>query len=211
MGVVGGRGEPPRPHRPRSQILQRLFQKTVTYSQTRHGNVSTVTITTNLSGLVYYHWYLDGVWVGGTTTNQFSFVVATGEQARIECVPTQDPYFDYVSYGPTVPAARVVLWWIRSADSDVREYKIEQQKDGGSWSTIATVPYAAGAWDYQITSPRLDDLGSYAWRVTPVDAVGNEGSASSLAARTIVRVPDAPDFAIAFDDGTTKVTFSEAA
>ena len=82
---------------------------------------------------------------------------------------------------------------------------------GGDWSPIATVAYQAGAWDYRITSPRLDDLADYAWRVSSVDAAGNVGSATSLTARTIVRTPDAPEFTATFDDGTTKVTFAEAA
>jgi hypothetical protein len=211
MGVVGSRPMRQPAPLPRSQVIRTTFQKTVSYAQRRDGNVTTVTVTTNLGGAVYYHWYLDGIWVAVTTSNQYSFVTAPDEQARIECIPTQDPRFDYVTNAPATPAARVTLWWIRSTDSDVKEYKVEQQKDAGGWSTIATVPYQAGAWDYRITSPRLDDLGSYEWRVTPVDAAGNEGSATSLDARTIVRTPDAPDFAVAFDEGTTKVTFSEAA
>ena len=211
MGVVGSRPIRQPTSLPRSQVIETPFQKTVTYAQRRDGNVSTVTVTTNLAGRVYYHWYMDGVWITVTNSNQYSFVVASDEQARIECIPSHDPRFDYVANAPATPAARVTLWWIRSTDSDVKEYKVEQQKDSGGWSTIATVPYQAGAWDYRITSPRLDDLGSYEWRATPVDAAGNEGSTTSLDARMIVRTPDAPDFDATFDEGTTKVTFSEAA
>jgi hypothetical protein len=211
IGVVSSRPERPPARRSRSWITQRLFRKTISYAQRRHGYVSTVTVTTNLAGTVYYYWYMDGVWVARTTSNSYSFVPAPGEQVRIDCIPSHDAGFDYLANAPDVPAARVTLWWIRSTDTDIKEYKVEQQKDGGSWSTVATVPYQAGAWDYRITSPRLDDLGSYAWRVKSVDTAGNEGAAVSLTARTVVRIPDAPDWGYAFNEGTTKVTFSEAA
>ncbi len=211
LGVIAGRPRPRPAPRTRSQIIRRPFQKTVTFAQRRDGNVSTVTVTTNLAGTVYYHWYVDGVWVAVTNSNHFSFVAAAGEQSRIEVEVSNDPGFDQVANAPDTPAARVTLYWIRSTDTDVREYKVEQQLDGGDWATIATVPFQAGSWDYRITSPRLDDLGSYAWRVTPVDAAGNDGSATSLGARTIVRTPDAPEFTATFDEGTTKVTFAGAA
>ena len=195
----------------RSQILRRTFRKTVTLTQRRDGNVTTVTCTTNLQGTVFYYWYLDGIFVAVTTTNTFDFIIPAGEQARIECIPSHNANLDIIANAPSTPAARVVLWWIRSADTDVKEYKVEQQKDGGDWNTIATVPFLSGAWDYRITSPRLTDLADYTWRVTPVDDVSNEGTVTTLAARTIVRTPDAPEFTIAFDEGTTKVTFAEAA
>jgi len=210
LGVIGSRARRSGSHA-RSQVIHGQWQKTVAYSQRREGNVTTVTVTTSLGGTVYYHWFLDGVWVGQTTTNYRSFGLAADEQARIECVPSHDAYFDWAAHSPATPAARVLLWWIRSSDTGVKQYKVEQQKDAGDWTTIATVAHQDDQWDYRLTTPRLDDLGSYAWRITPVDAAGNEGSATALDARTIVRTPDAPNFAIAFDDGTTKVTFSEAA
>ena len=211
MGIIGSRSQPRPADLPRSQIIRHPFHRTLTYSQRRHGNVSTVTVTSSLSGNVWFHWYLDGVWQAVSTSNQYSFVIAPGEQARVECIATNTVDLDYIANAPNTPAARVALWWIRSTDTDIKEYKVEQQKDGGDWSTIATVAYQAGAWDYRITSPRLDDLGSYAWRVSSVDAAGNVGTATTLTARTIVRTPDAPEFTATFDDGTTKVTFAEAA
>ena len=63
-------------------MLESPVRKTVPYSQRHEGNVSTVTGTTNLVGTVYYHWYLDGVWVGMTTANYYSFVLAPGEQGE---------------------------------------------------------------------------------------------------------------------------------
>lgn len=197
--------------RPHSQVIRRTFSKTVTLAQRRDGNVSTVTATTNLTGNIWYHWYVDGVFRARTTSAQFTFIIASGQQSRIDCIPSNDPGFDAVAHEPDIPAAVVTLWWIRSTDTDVKEYNVEQQKDGGDWSTIATIPYQPSTWDYRIDSPRLDDLADYAWRVSPVDVAGNEGTVVTLDARTIVRVPNSPDFDIAFNEGTTKVTFSEAA
>lgn len=212
MGVIGNRAASRPVRRPRSQVIQRPSIETLTYTQSRNGNVTTVTVTSSLSGTVYYHWYLDGTWVAVTTTNHYSFMLLPGEQARVEVLVSNDAGFDFVANTPPdATGSRVTLWWIRSADTDVREYKVEQNQDSGGWSQIATVPYLPSAWDYRVTSPRLDDLSSYEWRVTPVDLAGNDGTVTALDARTVVRTPDATDFTIAFDEGTTRVTFAEAA
>lgn len=197
--------------RPRSQIIHRVFRKTVTFSQVQRGRVTTVTVTTNLPGRIFYHWYLDGTWVGMTATNQRAFVMLPGEQATIDCIPTQDAGFDYLANSPDVFTRRVVLWWIRSADTDVVSYLVEQQKDAGSWVEIGSLDYEADRWEYRITTPQLDDQGAYAWRVSSVDAAGNVGTPVTLDSRIIVRTPDAPDFTATFNEGTTRVAFAEAA
>ena len=209
MGVIASRPTARPSVRSRSQIISRPSIETLTFAQERRGDVSTVTVTSSLSGAVYYHWYVNGVHWAMTTTNQYSFVAV--EQLRIDVIPTNDPGFDFEANAPAVPDDLVTLWWVRSTDTDVKEYKVEQQKDAGGWSTIATVAFIPSTWDYRVETRRLDDLASYEWRVTPVDAAGNEGSTAALDARDVVRIPDAPDFDIAFDEGTTKVTFSEAA
>ena len=181
------------------------------YSQVRIGNVTRVTVTSDLSAPIYYHWYLNGSWSGVTTGPGKSFHLGDGDQARIEAIDTNDPAYDGIANAPDGWPARRTIWWCRSVDSDVVRYRVEQQKDGGDWSTLGTVQAVAGQWPYSLLTGRLDDLATYAWRVYPVDAAGNDGTALTLDSEKIVRTPDGPDFAIAFDDGTTKVTFSAAA
>jgi hypothetical protein len=210
-GIIGGVVRRSKRRGRGSQVLRRAFAKTVTYTHVRRGRVSTVSVTTNLSGLLFFHWYVDGTWVGMTGTNQHSFVTLPGEQVSIECIPTQDPDFDFLASAPAVTSRRETLWWIRSADSDVAAYKVEQQKDAGSWLTIATVDSVVNQWEYQLTTPQLDDLGDYVWRVSAVDAAGTVGPSAVLNTKTIVRTPDAPEFTATFDSGTLRVAFAEVA
>ncbi len=52
--------------------------------QVRHWNSITVSVVSDLDGVVYYHWWLDGMYVGVTAAAEKSFWVETGEQAAIE-------------------------------------------------------------------------------------------------------------------------------
>ncbi len=211
LGVIGGKPPHRRDRRPRSQVLRRARSFGLTYEQFNLDHVSMVRVTSDLVGEVYFYWFLDGAFVAMTRSAEYQINLPEGDQARVECIASNDASFDVVANGPATPATRVVIWWISSASSDVASYRVEQQKDGGDWVTIGRVNHDASLWDYQLVTPRLDDLASYAWRVVPVDQAGNDGTAVSESARTIVRTPDGPDFTIAFDEGTTRVTFTEAA
>ncbi len=178
------------------------------YQTTRLGNVTTVTVTSDLSGTVYYHWYIDGAYVASTSVPMRAFHLADGDQVRIEVIDTNDPAFDPIAGAPTGWPARRTIWWVRSVDADVEQYRVEQKKDAGDWSAVATVFAVDGQWSYRLLSDRLCDLADYTWRVVPVDAAGNDGTPIEIGPETIVRTPDAPNFAISFDENTTKVTFS---
>jgi hypothetical protein len=178
--------------------------------QTRNGDVTTLTATSDLAGTVFFHWYVDGAWVGRTTSGVRSFQLPAGEQARVDVQDTTDDGYDGVANAPTGYPARRALWWTRSPDNDVARYVVEEQINGGAWSTIGTVWAADDAWAYSFLTGRLTDLATYAWRVTPYDVAGNAGTALALGSERIVRTPDAPDFDVAFDDDTQLVTFSEA-
>lgn len=210
LGVIAGRAHPQRAHRLRSQILTRARSFPLTYEQFQLGQLTTIRVTTPLVGNVYYYWFVDGAFVGMTASPEYVMILPEGDQARVECIASNDASFDYLLNRPATPATRSVVWWIASASSDVAAYRIEQAKDGGAWAEIGRINHDAARWDYRFVSPRLDDLASYAWRVVPIDRVGNDGEVVSRAVRTIVRTPDGPDFAIAFDDYTTRVTFTAA-
>lgn len=179
------------------------------YSQTYVAGVTTVTVTSSLAGTVYFHWYADGTYLGATEGPSRSFFVEEGEQLRVEVVDTTDADFDPVAGAPAAYPARRTLWWCRSIDADVDHYRIEEQVDGGDWSTIGLVPHDDATWQYELVTERLDDLADYAWRVVPVDRAGNDGTAIALRTERVVRTPDAPDFTATFDPDTTRVTFTE--
>lgn len=180
------------------------------YSQVRSGNVTTVTVASSLTGTVYFNWYVDGAFVGTTTTPTMSFSLEPGDQVRIDVVDTNDQDLDPVANAPAGWPARRTVWWVRSIDADVVKYRVEQRKGAGAWSTIGVVQHDALTWSYSLMSPRLDDLSTYEWRVIPIDAAGNDGTASSIGPELIVRTPDAPRFSATFNAGPTTVTLAAA-
>jgi hypothetical protein len=184
---------------------------TVTYSVVRIGDTTEVTVTTTIPGVIWYHWYLDGSYVGKTAGPTKSFQVPAGDQLRVECVPTASEEFDVVANAPDGFPARRTLWWVRSLSTTVATYRVDQRIAAGDWITIAIAPHDAGKWEYSILTDRLDDLTEYTWRIVPVDLLGNDGTPITIGPETVVRWPDAPNFAAAFDPVASQVTFSEAA
>jgi len=180
------------------------------YEQMRTGIQTQVMVQSDLTGTVYYHWYLDGGYLGYTTTPYRSFTLPQDDQSEFAVVDTTDASFDPVANAPTHYTAKRPIWWVRSAATDVDYYRVDQKKGAGEWEQIGVVYEDATHWDYQVTTPRLDDLGTYTWRVVPVDTIGNEGTALTIGPELIVRTPDAPEVTITYDEGTDKVTIAEA-
>lgn len=182
------------------------------YDIIRVDNVVTVTVTSDQIAedvTVYYHWYVNGAYVGETVLASRDFYLAPGELARVECVDTLDADYDPLAAAPVGYPARRTLWWIRSTATDVDVYVVDQQKDGGNWTELGRLRIS-DAWSYSFLTPPLDDLSEYTWRITPVDTAGNEGSALTIGPEDVVRTPDAPNFTVTFDEGTTRVTIAEA-
>ncbi len=184
------------------------------YEQVRIGNVTRVTAVSDLEGTVYFHWYLDGLYLGGGTADWRSVYLAEGEQARIEAVDTTDPAFDPVANAPQGFPRRRTLWWISAARpgvADLAAYRIEQSVDGGeSWTVLARASHADGQWTYEYLTGVLADLTDHRWRIVPVDRAGNDGQPIEIGPETVVRRPDSPAFTAQFDAGTSKVTFAAA-
>lgn len=185
-----------------------ITEPVATYSVHRVDGVTTIIVSSPLSE-PFYHWYVDGVYVGVTRDPRWQLYLSDGEQAHVEVIDTIDGAFDPVAGAPAAYPSQRTLWWCRSLSTDVASYRVEQQQDGGSWTAIATVHAVAEQWDYRHLTERLVDLAEYAWRVIPVDQAGNDGTAISLSAVTVVRWPDAPEWTFSFDAGTDLVTIEE--
>lgn len=182
------------------------------YSKVRHKGTTKVTVVSGLSGTVYYHWYLDGAWLGVTTDPNYTVYLEAGDQAEIVCIDTNDVDFDGVANAPAGYPSRRAVYWNRSIDTDVDHYRVEYGtglSSPASWTLLATVP-DDGSWSYQLLSQRLADLTYYWFRIVPVDLAGNEGTAIVLGPEKIVRRPDAPEYSATYDGGTTKVAFAAA-
>lgn len=186
------------------------------------GTVTLVLVASDLVGVVYYHWYLDGAWVGSGTAASFSFAMELGSQARVDCVDTLAPAFDPLAAAPAFFPARFTIHWVRSLATDVASYRIEQSPDGAAWTAIAEFPHDEEAWDYRFLTERLTDLASLVWRVIPVDIAGNDGTPLIIGPPIqgewsgiylpvkVVRVPDAPDWSFTWNAGTQRVTYAAA-
>lgn len=174
-------------------------------------NATTVTVVSDLSEPVFYHWYLDGAFIAETSNPSKTFFMPAGDQVRIDVLDTTDPDFDSLGNAPDGFPARRSLWWIRSTSTDVAVYRVEEQREAEGYNVIADVVQTLTRWSLSVLSSRLDDLTTYDWRVTPIDKAGNEGTPLAIGPELIVRRPDSPGFSIAFNVGTTKVTFSAAA
>lgn len=178
-------------------------------SQMRTRNLTEVTVVSSLSGVVYYHWYMDGAYLGYTNTPSRAFMLGSLDQSRIDILDTDDPDFDAVANAPSGFPARRTLVFVRSMDVRISSYRVEQRRATDAWIEIALINDDPARWTYEFLSPRLDDLTSYAWRVIPIDDAGNDGTAVSLGGELIVRTPDSPDFSAALQV-STHVLFAAA-
>ena len=180
------------------------------YAQRRFRGLVEITATSDLSGAVRFHWYVDGQYIGETAGPTRSIFLDSGDQARVVVVDTTDPAFDPYASPPDRYPPRRWVWWIRSLASDTAKYRVEQKKGAGDWVLIGEVHHDPNRWSYGLLTGRLDDLADYQWRVIPIDRAGNQGTACAIDTERVVRIPDAPDFAITFNSGPKTVTFSAA-
>lgn len=179
----------------------------VSTTQTRQLGVTIVTVLTDLTGVVYYHWYIDGAYLGQTLAGQRSFQLQEDEQVRIEVQDTTDADFDAIANAPKGYPARRTIHWIRSWDEQFASYRISQI--GGTTFDIGTKKQ--DVWEHEILTPRLTDLTVHGWNIYAVDRAGNEDVPAGTDALTVVRTPDAPNWNFTFDAGTDRVTFAAVA
>lgn len=185
-------------------------------TQVTIGNAVRVTVVSDLSGKVYYHWYADGQWVGVSVAAQRTFNLQPLEDLQIDVIDTNDPDYDYLDNAPAAYPRRRTLFWYPSPSSDVDHYLVEETPDGDEVTVTAKVPHRPEIWQYQLTTGRLQQQGEhlgglgYSWWVRAVDRLGNVGGQTALAInRPQFGREDAPNFALALEVDTT-VTISAA-
>lgn len=190
----------------------------ITYNHTRrHQNMTEIKVTSDLSGTIYVHGYVDGSWIGRVVANAdktatFFVAMEDGDQAEFVAQDTTDDAYDPISNAPIGYPARRTVWWTASTSSDIAFYRVQfgtGQSLPGAWTDLGDV-WDDGKWSYVFISQRLVDLTWYWFRIVPYDKAGNAGTVKTIGPEFVVRRPDAPDFTTAFNDGTQKVTYSAA-
>ena len=196
--------------------LRRLIGPIVTsrarvVSRARFGSVTVLTAAGAFTGRVFYHWWVDGNYAGQTASPTLAVHLEASDVARVEVIETLDPDFDPVVNAPAMYGPRRVIRWLRSVDLTAHKYRVEQSRSGAAYTVIGTAYVAnRNQWEFEVVTPRLDDLVSYEWRVIPVTLAGNDGAPLGIPAELIVRTPDAPDYTVLYDDITERVTFTAA-
>jgi hypothetical protein len=168
----------------------------VTISTQSIDGTTVVTATSTLSPPVYYAWWLNGIFLGLSTSNTWTFRPDAGEQLFVEVVEGNSPDYDPATKPMLAAPARRLLQWIRSLDATCAAYQVQQNENSHGWTTIATINADPLTWQYSFTTQPLDDLARYQFRVLPLDAAGRAGTPIAIPAELIVRTPNAPTFSV---------------
>lgn len=177
------------------------------YTFARSADTVRVTVVSNLVGDVFYHWYVDGDWIGRTLVPTNTVRVPLGRAVEIICIDTLDGDFDqYLSAPMGYPPDRIICW-CRSTDPQVVAYRVSQRIAGGDWFTVGLVSADRRRWRYSFRAANLE-MALYCWRIVPIGVGGVEGPAIDIGPEFVVRLPAAPVISFAFDTQTKQVTFS---
>jgi len=106
---------------------------------------------------------------------------------------------------PATYPGRMTLRWYEVTNASY--YLIEEYVDA-VWTVRARVP-EDGRWVYNWQSRYLEDATTHEFRISAVDTAGN-ASAVVAFSELLVRRPDPPQVEYSYDEGTKKVTISEA-
>ena len=179
------------------------------------GGTTTLMARSWLREPVFFLWWVNGIFQGKTLDGGKVVRPEDGEQLRVELFDTRNPSFDPSLILVQSATGRRRIFWTRSLDANIAAYRIDGQAGtggpfmvgGSSWQTLATVA-ADDTWQYAWLSDPCADLAPVAWRIVPLDAAGNAGTAKVISAEMIVRTPDAPRWAFELDSVSRQVTFS---
>lgn len=178
-----------------------------------------IEVVSNLGGTVFFHWWIDGAYLGMTVTGRMEFQVADGEQSRITVHDTTDAAFDPIGSGqaPRFPPARMTAAWYKSLEADTAYYQVWMKEETNvpaeEYHLIGTVPHDPARWLYTFLSPRSRGFG-FSFDIRPVDKAGNIGTAMvQVGPPLTIAQPLAPDWIYAWEfvgAGTRRVTYAAA-
>ena len=153
--------------------------------------------SSGLGDPTFYVW-LDGVYAYKTALTQGVFTMAAGAAVIIDV-------FDAAAAEPAAayPGRLLLGWW---PSPDVDYYRIDEYYNSAWLERVRVQDHGEGFFTWRTRF--LADVTSHQFRIVPVGIDGNEGGAINLTS-LMVRHPDPPDVAYAYDSGTTKVTISE--
>lgn len=144
----------------------------------------------------------------GVVAQTFETIDGTAE-FLISVPPGDHPFLEILDDDRAAPSpafpGRLTLHWL--AVAGVSSYRIEEYVSS-VWTTRDTVT-ANGQRSFTWLSRWLEDGQTHQFRITPIDAAGNAGTALTLSAK-MVRHPDAPAVAYSHTTATTKLTIAAA-
>lgn len=155
----------------------------------------------DLAGDVTFYLWRDGLLVLTTALGSTIVSVGAGES----------PVFEVFDDAGDVPADAHPRWmmlqWYGQGDT-TDEYRV-QQFVGAAWTDVATVR-ESGLSVYSWRSPTLADSTTHQFRVVPLGANGNLGTAAELVA-LVVGYPDVPAVGYAYNGAATPTVTITAA
>lgn len=171
---------------------------TVTYGQpVQVGNSYLINWSSDLPSPVTYRVWINGVDMG--TTQATAWTVQPGDQIQV----SDDPDASAIL---TLPRA-AVLQWLKSTGSP-DHYRVDEYIDS-AWIERIRIKHAADLPYYQFKTRDLEDDTLHQFRVTPVSAGGQDGTARTYSF-LMVRRPDAPELSYSYDNETGIVTIAAA-
>jgi hypothetical protein len=148
-----------------------------------------------------YRIYVDGVRVSVQTQAVYRVMTGGAWSPVVEIL--DDP--DEVPK-PAFPGAFVLGW---ETDPDAWKYRIERKVDG-TWTEYATLLCDQSKGWQSYSTPVLSDGVVHEWRIVPVDAAGNDGTAVEFTT-LMVRYPDVPAVTHTYNGALTRTVTITAA
>lgn len=141
----------------------------------------------------------DGRQIDETFATQYVLHVGQGEAPIVEVLADPDAVPTFAK------SSRLTLSW--DASPNTKEYRIEKW-DGFAWVTFDRMR-ETGEKSYIYRTATLADDTVYSFRVVPVGMNGNDGTPAVFRNLKMIRHPDPPNVAYAFNAGPGTVTITE--
>lgn len=144
-----------------------------------------------------FYIYRDGELIETTQSYETTVVIEEGESPIFEVLDS-----DLVSPVSGYPGQHEICWW---AATSAEKYRIDEYVDS-AWVQRDEV-IDEGQPFFSWTTRPLEDVTTHTFRVVPVGANGNDGTAQTYSIY-MVRYPDPPEVSMTYSAVTRKVTIA---